>query len=84
MSWKRAIQDWNMKYVDTETSPGSGIRVFTSSERTGESLEDQRRWRSWRVGDEDRDECPENCTIGEEEGDGCSKKLNKLEFWENW
>ena len=30
MSFKRAIQNWNMKYVDTVRSPGSAIRVFTS------------------------------------------------------
>ena len=33
MSLKREIQDWNMKCVDTKRSPGSAIRVFTSSER---------------------------------------------------
>ena len=32
MSLKRAIQDWNMKYVDVAISPGSALRVFTSSE----------------------------------------------------
>ena len=33
MSLKRAVQDWNMKYVDVARSPGSALRVFTSSER---------------------------------------------------
>ena len=33
MSLKRATQNWNMKYVDVVRSPGSALRVFTSSER---------------------------------------------------
>ena len=33
MSLKRAIQSWNMKYVDVARSPGSALRVFTSKER---------------------------------------------------
>ena len=56
MSLKRAIQTWNMKYVDIARSPGSAIRVFTSCERL-------RDWRSWRIGDEDRDECSANWKI---------------------
>ena len=35
---KRAIQDWNMNYVDIARSPGSAIRVFTSSERLANQL----------------------------------------------
>ena len=30
---KRAMQNWNMKYVDIARSPESALRVFTSSER---------------------------------------------------
>ena len=53
---KRAIQNWNMKHVDIARSPGSAVRVFISSERTGKSVEDQRDWRSWKIGEEDPDE----------------------------
>ena len=35
---RRAIQDWNMKYVNVARSPGSAIRVFTSSERLANQL----------------------------------------------
>ena len=38
MSLKRAIQNWNMKYVDIVRSPGSAIRVFTSNERLANQL----------------------------------------------
>ena len=38
MSLKRAIQDWNMKYVDVAGSPGLALRVFTSSERLANHL----------------------------------------------
>ena len=38
MSLKLAIQDWNVKYVDVARSPGSKIRVFTSSERLANQL----------------------------------------------
>ena len=38
MSLKRAIQNWNMKYVDVVRSPGSVMRVFTSSERLANQL----------------------------------------------
>ena len=41
MSLKRAIQNLNMKYVDVARSPGSALRVFTSSERLAEPPEDQ-------------------------------------------
>ena len=33
MNLKRALQDWNMEYVDSPRSPGSAVSVFTSSER---------------------------------------------------
>ena len=33
MDLKRAVQNWNMKYVDLARSPESALRVFTSSER---------------------------------------------------
>ena len=42
---------WNLKYVDIVRSPGSVIRVFTSSERLAEDQRD---------GDEDREEWSEN------------------------
>ena len=38
MSSKRAIQNWNMKYVYIVRSPGSALRVFTSSERLASQL----------------------------------------------
>ena len=38
MSLKRAIQNWNMKYVDLVRSPGSAFRVFTSSQRLANQL----------------------------------------------
>ena len=38
LSLKRAIQNWNMKYVDIVRSPGSVLRVFTSSERLANQL----------------------------------------------
>ena len=38
LSLNRAIQHWNMKYVDIARSPGSAIRVFTSSERLANQL----------------------------------------------
>ena len=38
LSLKRAMQDWNMKCVDIARSPGSAIRVFTSSERLANQL----------------------------------------------
>ena len=38
LSLKRAIQNWNMKYVDIARSPGSALRVFTSSERLANQL----------------------------------------------
>ena len=33
VDWKRAVKNWNMKYVDIARSPVSALRVFTSSER---------------------------------------------------
>ena len=48
MSLKRAIQNLNMKYFDIVRSPESALRVFTSSERTGKSDEDQGNRRSWK------------------------------------
>ena len=60
MSLKRAIENWNMEHVNVARNPGSALRVFTSSERLA---------RSWRIGDEDRDECSRNLKIGEEERD---------------
>ena len=38
MNLKRAIQNWNIKYVDAVRSPGSAIRVFTSSGRLANLL----------------------------------------------
>ena len=38
MSLKRAMQNWNMKCVDVARSPGSALRVFTSSERLANHL----------------------------------------------
>ena len=38
MSLKGATQNWNMKYVDLARSPGSALRVFTSSERLANHL----------------------------------------------
>ena len=38
MSLKRAMQDWNMKYVDIARSPWSTIRVCTSTERLANQL----------------------------------------------
>ena len=37
-SLKRAIQNWNIKYFDIARSPGSVLRVFTSSERLPNQL----------------------------------------------
>ena len=33
LSLKRAIQNWNMKYVDIARSPASALRKFTSLEQ---------------------------------------------------
>ena len=41
---------------------------------TGETVEDQRDWRTLKIGDEDRDESSENWKIGEEDRDDCSNK----------
>ena len=38
LSLKRALQNWNMKIVDIARSPGSALRVFTSSERLANEL----------------------------------------------
>ena len=38
LSLERAIQNWNMKYVDISRSPGSALRMFTSSERLANRL----------------------------------------------
>ena len=38
-SLKRARLNWNMKYVDVARSPGSALRVFTSSERLANHLQ---------------------------------------------
>ena len=38
MSLKRAIQNWSLEYVDVVRSPGSAVRVFTSSERLANQL----------------------------------------------
>ena len=38
MNLKRAIRNWNMKYVDVERSPESALRVFTSTERLANQL----------------------------------------------
>ena len=38
MDLKRAMQNWNMKYVDIARSPESAMRVFTSSERLANHL----------------------------------------------
>ena len=35
---KRAMQHWNMKYVDIARSPVSALRVFTSSERLANQM----------------------------------------------
>ena len=51
MSLKRAIREWNMKYVDIARSPGSAIRVFTSSERLANQLKITEIRRSWRLGE---------------------------------
>ena len=79
MCLKRAIQNWNMKYVDVARSPGSALRVFTSSEQLANQVKTNEVGRSWKIGFEDRDECSETLKIGEEEQDGCSKSLDKLE-----
>ena len=42
LSMKRAIQNWNMKYVDIARSPGSVLRVFTSSEQLAKSVADNK------------------------------------------
>ena len=34
----RAMQNWNMKNVNVARSPGSGLRVFTSSERLANQM----------------------------------------------
>ena len=41
MSLKRAMKNWNLKYVDVARSPGSALRVFTSSKRAAKIIEDQ-------------------------------------------
>ena len=41
MSLKRAIQSWNVKFVDVVRSPGSALRVFTSKEPLAKIIEDQ-------------------------------------------
>ena len=38
ISLRRALQNWNMKHVDVARSPGSALRVFTSSERLANHL----------------------------------------------
>ena len=38
LSLKRALQHWNLKYVDVARGPGSALRVFTSSERLANHL----------------------------------------------
>ena len=38
LSLKAAIPDWDMKYVDIARSPGSALRVLTSSERVANQL----------------------------------------------
>ena len=38
MSLKRAIQNWNIKCIDVARSPGSVLRVFTSSEQLANHL----------------------------------------------
>ena len=37
-SLKRTIKNWNMKCVDIVKTPGSALRVFTSSERLANQL----------------------------------------------
>ena len=55
MSLKRAIQNWNVKCVGIERSPGVSDQSVHQQSKTGKSVEDQRGWRNWRIGDEDRD-----------------------------
>ena len=52
MDVTRAMQNWNVKYVDVARSPESALRMFTRSERPAR--------RSWKIGEEDRDGCSEN------------------------
>ena len=70
MNLKRDIQNWNMKYVDVAWSPGSALRVFTSSERLANHLKINEMGKVgqlvtkiemnapviWKIGEEDRDE----------------------------
>ena len=80
MSLKRAIQNWNMKYVATVRSPGSAIRVFTSSERLANHLKINETVEFGKIGEEERDGCSENWKMGEEERDGWFKvwKMEQL------
>ena len=67
MSLKRAIQDWNVKFVDIARSPASAIRVFTSSEHLANQLKINKMGDVGKIGAEDRDGCSEIWKIGEEE-----------------
>ena len=55
--------------VDVARSPGSSLRVFTSSERLANQLRSTR-LEKLEIGEADRDECSENWKICEEERDG--------------
>ena len=65
MSSKRAIQNWNMKYVYIVRSPGSALRVFTSSERLANQLKINDIGEVGKPVTKIEMECSENRKIGE-------------------
>ena len=46
---KKAMQNWNMKYVDIVRSPESALTVFTTSERLANQMKINENWRSWTI-----------------------------------
>ena len=79
MSLKRAIQDWNMKYVDVVGSPGLALRVFTSSERLTNHLKINEIGEVGKLVTKIEMDSPEIAKIGEADRDGCSENRNIAE-----
>ena len=50
MDLKRAMQNWNLKYVDVARSPESVLKMFTNSAEDRDG-----RPESWKISEEDGD-----------------------------
>ena len=67
---KRAIQHWNMIYVDIARGPGSAIRVLTSSERVANQLKINETGEVGHLVTKAETNAPKIGKLGDEERDG--------------